>query len=360
MSEAPVDPAPLETLLNQTDARQTPSLLAEAGECAVLRVGPGLWVWGRGPFRRASQAPAGGVAFYVNDFNLSDAEPWRVPAEWGVGAAPALPGAEPLEIAWEAVERGAFDRAFAEAEAERATGRLRKVVLAVPERGRVVEGQAGELMARALRFPGGGVCWSYAWHEGDAGFAGATPECLFTLRGGRLHTMALAGTARPAERAGFEADEKEIREHEFVAETIAAKLAPLGVVKRGPREVLNVGEMLHFITRFAVEVDGVEPDRMIRQLHPTPAMGVLPDDETTRARLSTWRGELETPAGFGAPFGVKWEGGFHAVVAIRGMSWRGPEVSLTAGCGLVEGSRLEREWRELELKRAWVKRALAI
>ena len=40
-----------------------------------LRVRKNLWLCGRGPFRRFARPPADGIAFYVNDFQLSEPEP---------------------------------------------------------------------------------------------------------------------------------------------------------------------------------------------------------------------------------------------------------------------------------------------
>ena len=62
---------------------------------------------------------------------------------------------------------------------------------------------------------------------------------------------------------------------------------------------------------------------------------------------------------FGAPFGVEWpDGRAHCVVAIRNAQWNGPDVMIGAGGGIIEQSVLEREWAELQLKHAAVKRLL--
>ena len=68
----------------------------------------------------------------------------------------------------------------------------------------------------------------------------------------------------------------------------------------------------------------------------------------------------ETPAVFGAPFGVKWDGGVHMVVAIRCVIWEGDRLALPSGCGIVGASDQAAEWRELALKRSWVKGALGL
>ena len=43
---------------------------------------------------------------------------------------------------------------------------------------------------------------------------------------------------------------------------------------------------------------------------------------------------------------------------MRGIWWRGDQLRLPAGCGVIEASRLVNEWRELRLKREAVKQAL--
>ena len=44
-----------------------------------------------------------------------------------------------------------------------------------------------------------------------------------------------------------------------------------------------------------------------------------------------------------------------SIVAIRGLWWQGNKISLPAGCGIIEASRLVNEWREIRLKRDAVK-----
>ena len=75
-------------------------------------------------------------------------------------------------------------------------------------------------------------------------------------------------------------------------------------------------------------------------------------------RLLEWRNRLGCPPRFGAPFGLWDNGRFDAIVAIRGVWWKGDKLSIPAGCGIIEASRLVNEWRELRLKREAVKRFL--
>jgi isochorismate synthase EntC len=57
---------------------------------------------------------------------------------------------------------------------------------------------------------------------------------------------------------------------------------------------------------------------------------------------------------------MRHEGDFQVLVAIRNLSWDGRDVFLPSGVGLVEGSRFDREWRELALKRNSVKSLLGV
>ena len=48
----------------------------------------------------------------------------------------------------------------------------------------------------------------------------------------------------------------------------------------------------------------LEDRELVRALHPTPAMGILPRSAENLAALHAWRRQLEVPDTFGAPFGV--------------------------------------------------------
>ncbi len=267
-----------------------------------------------------------------------------------------------MAIAWAPVARDGFAATLETVLDGLRSGRWRKAVVAVPETGRLVAGTPVALARRALNHREAEVCWPYFFRD-DAGHgcAGMTPETLFTLRGRSLQTMALAGTARTAEQDDFEHDAKQIREHAIVAESLKLRLAAWGSVRSGPREVLNIGGLIHFITRFEVEMaKPPDPEELVRTLHPTPAMGILPRSADNLAALHAWRRQLGVPETFGAPFGVQWSGGTQMVVTIRGLWWTPDAVVLPAGCGIVDGSALDREWRELGLKRRWVKQAFGL
>ncbi len=318
---------------------------------------------GHGPFREVERAPSGAAAFFRNDFGLGAPKPWLVPQRWEL-ATPAELGGQlaaggELRADWDELDASPFAAVFEEINRAIRMGTFEKTVPVVAERGRLRAGGGRELMARALAAARESVV--YGFHRGDAGFAGCSPEHLLALDGRQLRTMALAGTARSEERSVLAVDEKEIREHEFVVQALIAGLGDLGRLTRHPREVMELGSIVHFHTPIEVALNRNEPvDELIRRLHPTPALGPLPRTAGTMASLVGWRERLGVPAEFGAPFGAVLDGRLRAIVAIRGVWWRGDRLLLPAGCGVIEASRLVNEWRELRLKREAVKARLGL
>lgn len=330
---------------------------------AFMHLPDGRALLGHGPFRRAAEAPGDEAAFYRNDFGLGDPAPWWIPHRVEVLSSDDLAerwgGDLPPDCEWFTPEASDFASVFHEITTEIRAGAFEKTVPVVVERGRLASVPGNTLAAAASAC--GRPHSAYAFVEGDRGFAGTSPEMLLSVRGRHLETMALAGTARVEEREVLEVDDKEIREHEYVVQALVSKLGDLGEVNRESRGITELGSIVHFHTPIHVDLFRDEsPDALIRRLHPTPALGPLPRTTGTMARLIGWRERLGVPGGFGAPFGAVVDGAFHALVAIRGVWWQGRDISLPAGVGVIEASRLVNEWRELRLKREAVKARLGL
>lgn len=337
-------------------------------DIAFFRLPDGrAWI-GQGPFESLAHMPAAGGAFYVNDFNLSDPAPWKKPARLIPVSADSLPasaawnGAQPPHITWAKPATEWFKMAFRRIRREVLARRLEKMVPVLTERGTIVTGDPVRLLERVMTAPAN--TWGYAWVQGDQGFLGATPELLFRALGHEVQTMALAGTAKPGGQEAFMHDVKEIEEHEIVVRYLMERLSRLGEVQRDPRGLCQAATLLHFQTNLRVRLDqAADPDALVHDLHPTPAVGCLPREETWLERLREYRAQLKVPGFFGAPFGFVEEGGegvCHMVVAIRGVSWQGHQAQLPSGCGIVGGSAFDHEWRELRLKREAVVAMLGI
>lgn len=321
----------------------------------------GTLVIGHGPFAASTAPAASGLSFYVQDFALQDQKPWKTPSRVErtsvAEITKQLPRTDGPSCHWSSLDAVPFSAVFQEVMTSIKSGVFEKTVPVVTETGTSSAAPGAAIVDAMIRRTA--PLHTYGWVNGATGFAGATPELLLSLHGDHLDTMALAGTARSEDREVFAVDEKEIREHEYVAQTLVSKLLDLGRVERRPREILELGGIVHFLSHIQLDLHAsLTPEELLRRLHPTPALGPLPRTAETLSLLLDWRKRLGCPAQFGAPFGLWDSGAFDAVVAIRGIWWDGSDLLLPAGCGVIEASRLVNEWRELRLKREAVKRFL--
>ncbi len=327
---------------------------------------------GYGPFTAVDEPPDHDVAFYHQAYDLSDPEPWHIPdrVEWLTRdelpeklldyceLTELDPAGMVPQILWSALDAVPFSVVFQEVMTAIQGGAFQKTVPVVTEIGHVEACPMPWLLQCMSRQVS--PRRSYGWLDGDHGFAGASPELLFSMEGKHFETMALAGTARSEDQEVFAVDEKEIREHEYVAQSLVAKLSELGSVIRHPREILRLGSIVHLHSRISLELsEKTSINRLIRKMHPTPALGPLPRTPETLAQLSGWRQQLACPLEFGAPFGLSAHGRCDLLVAIRGIWWKDSQLYLPAGSGIIEASRLVNEWRELRLKRESVKQFLS-
>lgn len=335
-------------------------------DVAFMQTPEGDWVVGFGPFE-ARQRPPQSLAFYVNDFMLTDPAPWKVPASSKRG--PRLgdlldldPAPGPPRIEWQPVEKHGFKMAYRRVRREIRAGQLEKLVPVVTQRGRIVAGDPRTLVARLEASAEDPARWGYGCWGGDSGFIGASPERLFTMSGRLAESMALAGTARDDDRDAFAADPKEVAEHELVVGYLDDVLGDLGHVRKGDRQLLDAGSLLHLCTPFEVDLgdDVGACAEWIERLHPTPALGCLPRSAHAIDLLHEYRRTLGVPGFFGAPFGFSDETGMHILVAIRGIGWQGDEFQLPAGCGIIGSSVFDHEMREIQLKHRAVRQQLGL
>lgn len=335
---------------------------------ALIRLPDGSAWLGEGPFTSLSAAPSSGGAFYINDFELTDRLPWKQPARLHAltlenhATLLHVNGAQLPVIRWAKPATEWFKMAFRRIRREVLSQRIEKMVPVLTEVGTLASGSPLKLIERILDAPSN--TWAYAHLRDGAGFLGATPELLFRTFGDELETMALAGTAKPGSSVeNFENDVKEIEEHEIVVRYLTDRLSQVGAVRREGRELCRTYGLTHFHSRITVKLfQKADAALLVPFLHPTPAVGCLPRDESTLDRLCEYRRQLKVPSFFGAPFGFIEPGGetTHVVVAIRGVAFDGNHVSLPSGCGIVGGSAFDHEWRELRLKREAVLRLLGL
>ncbi|MFC7007644.1 isochorismate synthase [Halalkalicoccus salilacus] len=191
----------------------------------------------------------------------------------------------------------------------------------------------------------------------DAGFFGAPPERLVSLRGRTVETEALAGSVARGESpetdhelmASLLESGKLEHEHGVVVETIREQLAPLGEVTVEDRTVRKLATIQHLRTPITARLASDEHVlSLVEALHPTPAVGGLPPEAawgTIRETETFDRGWYAAPVGW---FDAAGDGEF--AVAIRSGVARGRTVTLFAGNGIVADSDPDEEWEEVQLK----------
>ena len=254
---------------------------------------------------------------------------------------------------------GAYLRAVTEALQEIARGDYRKIVLARAQRLTTPEEfhPLGVLNHLRQAYPG---CYAFSIANGRGqSFIGASPERRVRVAGGRMHTEALAGSAPRGESASEDAalargllhSEKDRREHRMVVDSIARRLADLGLRLEHadqPR-ILGLANVQHLHLPISATLPaGAHILDVVARLHPTPAVGGSPREAAVRAlaRLEPFaRGLYAGPQGW-----VDHAGGGEFFVGIRSALIDGPTALVYAGAGIVAGSVPEKEFAETELK----------
>jgi isochorismate synthase len=273
---------------------------------------------------------------------LALGHPVRGPAEIGNGGPDAY--VERVQQALAGIRAGQFD----------------KVVVA-----REVHVTAGSaidpvawLVALRERFSS---CTLFAVGEGDAVFLGASPEQLVRVRGERVETVALAGTAprgasQSADRALGEAlcdSRKNGDEHAIVVRHLQSALAECcDDVEVAPEpHLLKTRTVQHLCTELSARRRSEAPASLLQlaaRLHPTPAVGGAPREpalEWLAAHEGLDRGWFAGPVGF-----VQSNGDGEFDVALRSALVRGRSATAWAGAGIVARSQPRAEFTETELK----------
>jgi menaquinone-specific isochorismate synthase len=303
--------------------------------------------------RALSTTPSpGSLSFFAPDFSLLAQEPWLLGRETEFREPPRLP--LPHLVSKAEPSSADFARTFEDISARIRAGEFEKVVPMVCE-----EYEFAGPLARAMfsaEIHGGR--FSYGFEFGEEGMAGHTPELLFTVEGGVLKTMALAGTA-PAGGPSLLDDPKEMHEHRLVIEHISSELARFGQASVGATVERVYGALKHLYTPLEFKLSRpARFEELVTHLHPTAALGGWP-----RKPAVEWLEKQPFHAGrgrFGAPFGYVDGEDMTCVVAIRNVQWKANRLQVSSGCGVVGESQVLKEWKELELKRQSIFRALGV
>ena len=133
-------------------------------ERAVFGTRTGEVLVGYGPFTAQSEAPSAGVAFYKNNFSLSQEKPWLIPDR--VEVLESVKESRPAEISWEEADAEPFAEVFREVSSAISQGVIEKSVPVVTVSGQG-EVSPDVLLGRLLNLPANlrpyGRTWRVDW-----------------------------------------------------------------------------------------------------------------------------------------------------------------------------------------------------
>ena len=194
-------------------------------------------------------------------------------------------------------------------------------------------------------------CHRFIFRRGDSAFVGASPERLIQRHLDRVSTVALAGSAAPADAEKLLASLKDHDEHEHVVRHVREALEPFCTeLTSGEAPTLrSLNHVVHLETPFEGQLrEPVHVLRLAAALHPTPAVGGVPT-ESARGWIREFegadRGWYAGPIGW---FDAQGDG--ELAVAIRSALVRGRDVSAWSGAGIVAESDPDSETEEADRK----------
>ncbi|MFS0780447.1 isochorismate synthase [Bacillus sp. 1P06AnD] len=204
-----------------------------------------------------------------------------------------------------------------------------------------------------------GTSFIFSIESGKDCFVGASPERLVKKQDKEMLSTCLAGSiARGMNETEDDqlgrallTDPKNLVEHGYVVSMIKQSLEEVCTDVKVPAEPVLM--KLKFIQHLYTPVTAICPENIslldvVKQLHPTPALGGLPKQKAVdwiRAHERLERGLYGGPLGW-----MDAQGNGEYCVALRSALLQGKEASLFAGCGIVQDSVAEEEYKETEIK----------
>ena len=203
-------------------------------------------------------------------------------------------------------------------------------------------------------------CYSFLIRQSEqSSFIGCTPERLASFNNEFILTEGLAGSTPRGTTASEDVQlenellksKKDRNEHEFVINAIFKSLQSYSDSLHIPKlpSVKKLTNVQHLYTPIRAHIKkGVSKTEVLKNLHPTPAVGGYPREQAVPfiSQFEDFdRGWYAAPIGW-----INANGDGEFVVAIRSGLIKHDEVNFYAGCGIVKGSDPSKEWEETNLK----------
>ena len=144
---------------------------------------------------------------------------------------------------------------------------------------------------------------------------------------------------------------KEFEEQRIVTAYItnAFKNYSLGTAEAIGPVTIEAGNLFHLLTTFTLKnFDSSNWQRVVKLLHPTPAVAGLPKAQAIKFILENEKSPRDFYSGFLGP--VNLQSAINLFVNIRCMKVLGKNLAIYTGCGVTADSNAANEWRETEAK----------
>ncbi len=236
-------------------------------------------------------------------------------------------------------------------------GGLEKVVLSRKVELTFTSGISAESVLKSLvyNYP---ECTLFLFHIGKSSFVGASPETLARSNGSEMMLEVLAGSADRGKDNGEDQDiekgilknEKNLAEHRIVVDYIKENLQKLvEEMEVSEPSIKKLQNIQHLKTEIKLNLnEHISFINIIGKIHPTPAVCGSPQDAALNFIKKTEPHQRGLYAGLIGWLNLHNEGEF--VLAIRSALASGNKLIAYAGCGIVNGSIPDEEYKETELK----------
>ncbi|WP_042474379.1 isochorismate synthase [Bacillus ndiopicus] len=198
-------------------------------------------------------------------------------------------------------------------------------------------------------------------------FFGASPERLVKVENGRAYSSCVAGSIKRGATAEEDQalgnsllqDNKNRGEHHYVVEMITETFEKNCTAVKVPKQpkLLKIRDIQHLYTPVEGQlVEGATILQLVKDLHPTPALGGVPRNDSMKIIRES---EPMNRGLYAAPIGwLDADGNGEFAVAIRSAALLGNAAYLYAGGGIVADSEAQSEYEETLVKFRPMLRAL--
>lgn len=186
------------------------------------------------------------------------------------------------------------------------------------------------------------------FHPKTGLWLGATPEKLLSVEKNVLQTMAYAGTQKFEGNINVKWEEKEKQEQQFVTDFIVKNLeSESEKIEISEPFTSQAGTLLHIRTDIKTNLkNGFSLGKIIRKLHPTPAVCGFPKDLAKDFILKNEGYDRSFYSGFLGELNFGTNKTSELYVNLRCMEIQNQKVSFYIGCGITKDSNPEKEFFE--------------